>query len=202
MFLSTLKPNSEHHEWFLFFSADLLWDQRTCVGGRLYLLYSGSSQARHRHSSKSLSATFKHTSDFTPRVSKVYTCTEYLIDFLSTYYILISVNNILLILTCLWPLSPHDICFSCCIYLDFTSSATVLSNQVKDDDRALSLGSLTIPLIRVLATPDLTMDQWFQLENSGSASRIYIKIVLRVGISHTDLDSFFARTHALKERSK
>uniref|UniRef100_A0A671VJD4 Extended synaptotagmin 1 n=1 Tax=Sparus aurata TaxID=8175 RepID=A0A671VJD4_SPAAU len=55
--------------------------------------------------------------------------------------------------------------------------------QVKDDDRALSLGSLTIPLIRVLATPDLTMDQWFQLENSGSASRIYIKIVLRGGIT-------------------
>ncbi|XP_028266222.1 extended synaptotagmin-1 [Parambassis ranga] len=52
--------------------------------------------------------------------------------------------------------------------------------QVKDDDRALSLGSLTIPLTRIMGTHDLTMDQWFQLENSGSASRIYIKIVLRV----------------------
>uniref|UniRef100_A0A8C4ET18 Extended synaptotagmin-like protein 1a n=1 Tax=Dicentrarchus labrax TaxID=13489 RepID=A0A8C4ET18_DICLA len=40
--------------------------------------------------------------------------------------------------------------------------------QVKDDDRALSLGSLTIPLARLLATPELTLDQWFQLENSGS----------------------------------
>uniref|UniRef100_A0A8C4GNZ6 Extended synaptotagmin-like protein 1a n=1 Tax=Dicentrarchus labrax TaxID=13489 RepID=A0A8C4GNZ6_DICLA len=50
--------------------------------------------------------------------------------------------------------------------------------QVKDDDRALSLGSLTIPLARLLATPELTLDQWFQLENSGSASRIYVKIVL------------------------
>lgn len=79
-------------------------------------------------------------------------------------------------------------------------SATVLSNQVKDDDRSLSLGSLTIPLIRVLATPDLTMDQWFQLENSGSASRIYIKIVLRVGISHKDLDSFFVRTRVEGEK--
>uniref|UniRef100_A0A8C4EV28 Extended synaptotagmin-like protein 1a n=1 Tax=Dicentrarchus labrax TaxID=13489 RepID=A0A8C4EV28_DICLA len=49
--------------------------------------------------------------------------------------------------------------------------------QVKDDDRALSLGSLTIPLARLLATPELTLDQWFQLENSGSASRIYVKIV-------------------------
>lgn len=52
--------------------------------------------------------------------------------------------------------------------------------QVKDDDRALSLGTLTIPLLRLLGSPELTMDQWFQLENSGSSSRIYIKIVLRV----------------------
>nr|AAC34394.1 unknown [Takifugu rubripes] len=51
--------------------------------------------------------------------------------------------------------------------------------QVKDDDRALSLGTLTIPLMRLLGSPELTMDQWFQLENSGSASRIYVKIVLR-----------------------
>lgn len=52
--------------------------------------------------------------------------------------------------------------------------------QVKDDDRALSLGNLTIPLTRLLGTPELTMDQWFQLENSGLGSRIYIKVVLRV----------------------
>ncbi|XP_061630333.1 extended synaptotagmin-1 [Phyllopteryx taeniolatus] len=52
--------------------------------------------------------------------------------------------------------------------------------QVKDDDRAFSLGSLTLPLARLLVYPELTMDQWFQLENSGPASRIYIKIVLRV----------------------
>ncbi|XP_077582272.1 extended synaptotagmin-1 [Stigmatopora nigra] len=52
--------------------------------------------------------------------------------------------------------------------------------QVKDDDRALSLGSLTIPLARLLGLSELTLDQWFQLENSGSGSRIYIKIVLRV----------------------
>uniref|UniRef100_A0A672I0M1 Extended synaptotagmin-like protein 1a n=1 Tax=Salarias fasciatus TaxID=181472 RepID=A0A672I0M1_SALFA len=39
--------------------------------------------------------------------------------------------------------------------------------QVKDDDRASSLGSLSIPLTRLMATAQLTMDQWFQLENSG-----------------------------------
>lgn len=52
--------------------------------------------------------------------------------------------------------------------------------QVKDDDRALSLGSLSIPLNHLLSCPDLTMDQWFQLENSGLASKIFFKIVLRV----------------------
>lgn len=52
--------------------------------------------------------------------------------------------------------------------------------QVKDDDRAFSLGSLSLPLSHLLSCPELTMDQWFQLENSGSASRIYINIVLRV----------------------
>lgn len=76
--------------------------------------------------------------------------------------------------------------FPCCFHPNSTSSSLpMFFNQVKDDDRALSLGNLTIPLTRVLATPELTMDQWFQLENSGSASRIYVKIVLRVGISHT-----------------
>uniref|UniRef100_A0A8K9XQV1 Extended synaptotagmin-like protein 1a n=1 Tax=Oncorhynchus mykiss TaxID=8022 RepID=A0A8K9XQV1_ONCMY len=42
-----------------------------------------------------------------------------------------------------------------------------LDIHVKDDDRALSLGSLSIPLTRLLASPDLSMDQWFQLDNSG-----------------------------------
>uniref|UniRef100_A0A3P9JUE8 Extended synaptotagmin-like protein 1a n=1 Tax=Oryzias latipes TaxID=8090 RepID=A0A3P9JUE8_ORYLA len=52
--------------------------------------------------------------------------------------------------------------------------------QVKDDDHSVPLGSLTIPLNRLLETSDLTLDQWFHLENSGTASRIYAKIVLRV----------------------
>uniref|UniRef100_A0A3P9PLB5 Extended synaptotagmin 1 n=1 Tax=Poecilia reticulata TaxID=8081 RepID=A0A3P9PLB5_POERE len=52
--------------------------------------------------------------------------------------------------------------------------------QVKDADRVQTLGSLTIPLSRVLETSHLSLDQWFQLENAGSASRIYINAVLRV----------------------
>ncbi|KAJ8403981.1 hypothetical protein AAFF_G00343310 [Aldrovandia affinis] len=52
--------------------------------------------------------------------------------------------------------------------------------QVKDTDRVQSLGSLSIPLSRLLSCPRLTMDQWFQLDSSGPASRIYINAVLRV----------------------
>lgn len=55
-----------------------------------------------------------------------------------------------------------------------------LMNQVKDADRVQTLGSLAIPLSRLLTSSDLSLDQWFQLDNSGSASRIYIKAVLRV----------------------
>uniref|UniRef100_A0A8D0B3Q2 Extended synaptotagmin 1 n=1 Tax=Sander lucioperca TaxID=283035 RepID=A0A8D0B3Q2_SANLU len=51
--------------------------------------------------------------------------------------------------------------------------------QVKDADRVQTLGSLTIPLSRLLSNSNLSLDQWFQLNNSGSASRIYINTVLR-----------------------
>ncbi|KAM9409287.1 uncharacterized protein esyt1b isoform 2-T2 [Pholidichthys leucotaenia] len=52
--------------------------------------------------------------------------------------------------------------------------------QVKDADRVQTLGSLTIPLSRLLSNSSLSLDQWFQLDNSGPASRIYINSVLRV----------------------
>ncbi|KAM4613572.1 extended synaptotagmin-1 [Polymixia lowei] len=52
--------------------------------------------------------------------------------------------------------------------------------QVKDVDLVQTLGSLTIPLSRLLACSNLSLDQWFQLDNSGPASRIYINTVLRV----------------------
>ncbi|XP_034389586.1 extended synaptotagmin-1 isoform X1 [Cyclopterus lumpus] len=52
--------------------------------------------------------------------------------------------------------------------------------QVKDADRVQTLGNLTIPLSRLLSSSNLSLDQWFQLDNSGSASRIYINAVLRI----------------------
>ncbi|KAI4876327.1 hypothetical protein NFI96_027863 [Prochilodus magdalenae] len=55
-----------------------------------------------------------------------------------------------------------------------------LDIQVKDDDRSLTLGTLSIPLSRLLSSTELSMDQWFQLDSSGPASRIYMTVVLRV----------------------
>lgn len=55
-----------------------------------------------------------------------------------------------------------------------------LDIQVKDDDRSVSLGNLSIPLSRLLSVAELSMDQWFQLEYAGPASRIYLKVILRV----------------------
>lgn len=55
-----------------------------------------------------------------------------------------------------------------------------LDIQVKDDDRQLSLGSLSIPLGKILSADQLTLDQWFQLEHSGQRSRIYLKLVMRI----------------------
>uniref|UniRef100_A0A4W4HLR5 Extended synaptotagmin-like protein 1a n=1 Tax=Electrophorus electricus TaxID=8005 RepID=A0A4W4HLR5_ELEEL len=57
-----------------------------------------------------------------------------------------------------------------------------LDIQVKDDDRSLTLGTLSIPLSRLLSVADLSMDQWFQLDKSGPASRIYMNIILRVSV--------------------
>lgn len=52
--------------------------------------------------------------------------------------------------------------------------------QVKDDPRQSSLGSLSLPLARLLDAPELTLDQPFQLQRSGPGSRLYMKLVLRV----------------------
>ncbi|XP_077339533.1 extended synaptotagmin-1 isoform X2 [Lithobates pipiens] len=55
-----------------------------------------------------------------------------------------------------------------------------LDIQVKDDDRQQTLGTLSVPLSRILCADHLTLDQWFQLDNSGLKSRIYMKLVMRI----------------------
>uniref|UniRef100_A0A9J8A0L3 Extended synaptotagmin-like protein 1b n=1 Tax=Cyprinus carpio carpio TaxID=630221 RepID=A0A9J8A0L3_CYPCA len=64
-----------------------------------------------------------------------------------------------------------------------------ISVQVKDNDRVQVLGSLSIPVSRLLSCQDLTLDEWFNLENSGPGSRIHINTVLRVNSSDTQYSS-------------
>lgn len=52
--------------------------------------------------------------------------------------------------------------------------------QVKDDNRQTTLGSLSISLTRLLSADNLTLDQWFPLENSGPNSRIYMKLIMKI----------------------
>ncbi|XP_053492193.1 extended synaptotagmin-1 [Ictalurus furcatus] len=52
--------------------------------------------------------------------------------------------------------------------------------QLKDNDRVQPLGNLSLPLSRLLSSPQLSLDQWFQLNHSGPASRIHINTILRV----------------------
>ncbi|NWR39836.1 ESYT1 protein, partial [Tachuris rubrigastra] len=52
--------------------------------------------------------------------------------------------------------------------------------QVKDDPRQTPLGSLSVPLSRLLEAPELTLDEPFPLQRSGPGSRLFMKLVLRV----------------------
>uniref|UniRef100_A0A8C2JVC7 Extended synaptotagmin-like protein 1b n=1 Tax=Cyprinus carpio TaxID=7962 RepID=A0A8C2JVC7_CYPCA len=64
-----------------------------------------------------------------------------------------------------------------------------ISVQVKDNDRVQVLGSLSIPVSRLLSCQDLALDEWFNLESSGPGSRIHINTVLRVNSSDTQYSS-------------
>ncbi|XP_063070377.1 extended synaptotagmin-3 isoform X2 [Engraulis encrasicolus] len=56
----------------------------------------------------------------------------------------------------------------------------VLNVQVKEPDKKSVLGTLTLPLTRLMNTSDLVMDQRFQLERSGANSLIKLKATLRL----------------------
>ncbi|XP_060681102.1 extended synaptotagmin-2-A-like isoform X2 [Hemiscyllium ocellatum] len=55
-----------------------------------------------------------------------------------------------------------------------------LDIEAKDDHHQCSLGSFNLPLKKLLEAEDLTMDQRFQLNNSGPSSTLKMKIVLRI----------------------
>eukprot|EP00073_Rattus_norvegicus_P037139 XP_008763231.2 PREDICTED: extended synaptotagmin-2 isoform X1 [Rattus norvegicus] len=55
-----------------------------------------------------------------------------------------------------------------------------LEVEVKDEQHQCSLGSLRIPLSQLLASDNMTINQRFQLSNSGPNSTLKMKIALRV----------------------
>ncbi|XP_059567296.1 extended synaptotagmin-2 isoform X2 [Myotis daubentonii] len=55
-----------------------------------------------------------------------------------------------------------------------------LEVEVKDEQHQCCLGNLKIPLSRLLASDDMTMNQRFQLSNSGPNSTLKMKVALRV----------------------
>ncbi|XP_036987796.2 extended synaptotagmin-2 isoform X1 [Artibeus jamaicensis] len=55
-----------------------------------------------------------------------------------------------------------------------------LEVEVRDEQHQCSLGNLKIPLSRLLASDDMTINQRFQLSNSGPNSTLKMKIALRV----------------------
>lgn len=75
------------------------------------------------------------------------------------------------------------LCFLLCIF------------QVKDEQHHCSLGSLRIPLSQLLMSDNMTINQRFQLSNSGPNSTLKMKIALRV------LHTFLAGLHSGREES-
>ncbi|KAG9277689.1 extended synaptotagmin-1 [Astyanax mexicanus] len=53
-------------------------------------------------------------------------------------------------------------------------------SKVRDNDNVQTLGSLSIPLSRLLSSSQLSLNEWFKLTQSGPDSRIHINTVLRV----------------------
>lgn len=56
---------------------------------------------------------------------------------------------------------------------------------MRDEKHDCSLGTLTLPLRRLLEEEDMTLNQRFPLENSGASSTIKMKVALRVRHTHT-----------------
>ncbi|XP_028662411.1 extended synaptotagmin-3 [Erpetoichthys calabaricus] len=75
-----------------------------------------------------------------------------------------------------------------------------LNIEVKDDDRNCALGTLTIPLYRILTASEMTLDQRFQLDHSGPSSTIKMKLLLRIlTLEEPDPDSIYTGLNALKK---
>uniref|UniRef100_A0A4W5LHW5 Extended synaptotagmin 2 n=1 Tax=Hucho hucho TaxID=62062 RepID=A0A4W5LHW5_9TELE len=62
-----------------------------------------------------------------------------------------------------------------------------LEVEVKDEKHECSLGTLNLPLVRLLEAEDMTLHQRFPLKNSGPSCTLKIKIALRVSNIETNV---------------
>ncbi|XP_060068072.1 extended synaptotagmin-2-like isoform X3 [Ylistrum balloti] len=64
-------------------------------------------------------------------------------------------------------------------YLVHDPNIQVIDVQVMDKKTGKSLGDMNLPLKSVLRAPDMTLDQYFSLKNSGASSQIHMRLALR-----------------------
>ncbi|KAF0021363.1 hypothetical protein F2P81_026384 [Scophthalmus maximus] len=56
----------------------------------------------------------------------------------------------------------------------------IIAHDVKDEKHECSLGTITLPLSRLLEADDMTLNQRFPLKNSGPGCTVKMKMALRV----------------------
>ncbi|XP_077176430.1 extended synaptotagmin-3 [Paroedura picta] len=72
--------------------------------------------------------------------------------------------------------------------------------EIKDKDRENALGILVFSLANLLRNPEMTHEQKFQLDHSGSDSFIKMKLVLRaLSIEQPDPENMYTGVNALKQ---
>ncbi|KAL8221202.1 UNVERIFIED_CONTAM: hypothetical protein K2H54_061338 [Gekko kuhli] len=74
------------------------------------------------------------------------------------------------------------------------------TDEIKDKDRENALGTLVFSLANLLRNPEMTHEQKFQLDHSGSSSFIKMKLVLRaLSIEQPDPENMYIGVNALKQ---
>ncbi|XP_033732224.1 extended synaptotagmin-1-like isoform X3 [Pecten maximus] len=64
-------------------------------------------------------------------------------------------------------------------YLVHDPNIQVIDVQVMDKKTGKPLGDMSLPLKSILRAPDMTLDQYFSLKNSGVSSQIHMRLALR-----------------------
>lgn len=75
-----------------------------------------------------------------------------------------------------------------CQTWDMWAATETLSGlfQVRDEKHECSLGTVTLPLSRLLEAEDMTLNQRFPLKNSGPSCTLKMKVALRVRRQHAN----------------